>query len=815
MIGTYTENVTFGDGASTIFDYDWRVDNAAEIGVAIIDSLTGIVSYLAPDEYSVSGIGVDNGGTVTLLNYVPLGTDKVVRFSQKGYNQGTRLYNQGGMFPEAVEEGLDNLARLAQQLEAVSQRAIRGPAGDGWPELPGPAGRAGKVLFFNSLGIPNLAAQIANIALAATTAITHTPSQPNTYVHTLYEDLEWDRLTTLRFLSPAMRANPTGVDCWEGLQNMADFISNDNGGTIYAPYKTMRLGGKAYALSRTLEVTGYQSGGGVRRGRIMLSYGELFAVGARPSQLSNPIPLIKFSDNAQACGMEHVYVDCQGLCSGVLVELAGGTSKIELVKNRIVNFCNPERPLQSNLYNNLVNIAATGPAKMASRAPARRYETSSAHPYGIRLGPEDTSDNTATTMTGSLDGNHVTQWEVGHPNFNSHTKRTGIAYWLCATDCYFSGKFNSGSDCLKSMVIEGHANKILAYHCSPTGKTAEYAVNDAPTADTISIGTEHRGNGMNEFIGCYHERALWLEDPRVMCIGVTFSRNDDSGDGNVGAIYLDAIAVDQVMDGDNQPIIRHCKRSSDLEQMYVYREDGGFNWLNKPILTGLEDDEVNLNSSTTTWITADKGQTLGHRFYGTALDRHLIGFKARNSTREARFGINNDLLHGRLDNITVWEGNENVFDIKGKVSQAGVQIAPARRILAADVPATTTTFADVFTLVGLNAGHTYGFRAVLHVTADATGGHKYQAINKNSLAATIVYEIISVKNTDGSQPITARKTAFASSAGEASGTGYRTLIEGSITPSVSGDFNIQFAQNTASGTSSVLAGSTLEVWGIT
>lgn len=120
---------------------------------------------------------------------------------------------------------------------------------------------------------------------------------------------------------------------------------------------------------------------------------------------------------------------------------------------------------------------------------------------------------------------------------------------------------------------------------------------------------------------------------------------------------------------------------------------------------------------------------------------------------------------------------------------------------------TNTTLATVTGLtVNVTASRKYRFRAILHVTPDATGGHKY-AIAGTATATSVVYQINSINNATNAFRINSRQTALGGSAGDATGTGAFTTIEGFITVNAAGTLLVQFAQNASNGTSSILAGS--------
>lgn len=125
---------------------------------------------------------------------------------------------------------------------------------------------------------------------------------------------------------------------------------------------------------------------------------------------------------------------------------------------------------------------------------------------------------------------------------------------------------------------------------------------------------------------------------------------------------------------------------------------------------------------------------------------------------------------------------------------------------------TTTDLQDVTGLSrNVEAGTTYRFRASLDVAPDATGGHQY-AIGGTATASHVYYWIKSQAE-GGTELLAAREAALGDFSGESSSgaTSAQTTIEGTLVVGAAGSLTVQFAQNTAAGTSSVLAGSTFEV----
>lgn len=126
---------------------------------------------------------------------------------------------------------------------------------------------------------------------------------------------------------------------------------------------------------------------------------------------------------------------------------------------------------------------------------------------------------------------------------------------------------------------------------------------------------------------------------------------------------------------------------------------------------------------------------------------------------------------------------------------------------------TDTTLATVNGLsVTTVGGRSYAFQAILYVTADGTGGQKY-AIAGTTTAAAIRYDTIVTDFTGLALVKASRATALATSVALAGNTNtvFQTVISGTITVANAGTLVVQFAENSASGTSSVLVGSTFIV----
>lgn len=173
---------------------------------------------------------------------------------------------------------------------------------------------------------------------------------------------------------------------------------------------------------------------------------------------------------------------------------------------------------------------------------------------------------------------------------------------------------------------------------------------------------------------------------------------------------------------------------------------------------------------------------------------------------DARSGsvVGNNINYAAISTVI---GNLQVF---GNVETTGVIKNGSTTRVSSQFNKTNTTLANVTGLSAtLENAKTYFFRAQLVFDANVTGGHKY-AMSGTATASAIRYNIISTCDATLANVITSRQTALNGSAGQAGCAAGVTTIEGYITTSAAGTLTVQFAQNAASGTSSILVGSKFE-----
>jgi|SRR6266850_500340 len=111
-------NDAVGNSVTTIFPYTFMINDKSEI-YALVDGILKTVDI----DYSVQGVGVDAGGTVTF--FVAPGAINVSLMDQTAFNQ-LSIYNANEDFPsQRVADDLNKHTRLLQQIREVLGRSLK------------------------------------------------------------------------------------------------------------------------------------------------------------------------------------------------------------------------------------------------------------------------------------------------------------------------------------------------------------------------------------------------------------------------------------------------------------------------------------------------------------------------------------------------------------------------------------------------------------------------------------------------------------------------------------------------------------------
>ena len=186
-----------GNGVATVFTFPFLIQAASEIVVGFV---VGGVYAVQTTGFTVAGVNISGGGTVTFTTAPPTGTTVDLR-SAMPETQPTNFANLGAYDPESTTNAVDRAVRLVQDLYRLAYAfGIHGPDSEStpWPALPPASQRLGMGLVFDSVyGLPALGAlttvPVTQALIASLIGQTQTPAEAVanvTPVNTNYPELD-------------------------------------------------------------------------------------------------------------------------------------------------------------------------------------------------------------------------------------------------------------------------------------------------------------------------------------------------------------------------------------------------------------------------------------------------------------------------------------------------------------------------------------------------------------------------------------------------------------------------------------------------
>ena len=141
------------DGSTTTFPIPFYFLQDGDITVDKIDGNGGLVTLVLGSDYTLTGAGLPEGGSLKTLSVIPVGftlhVSRVVPVTQE------TVYQQNDAFPaKTTEKALDKLTMIAQQHESAITNSIRFPRNEYGRNgvLPHAAERASKIVSFDDAG---------------------------------------------------------------------------------------------------------------------------------------------------------------------------------------------------------------------------------------------------------------------------------------------------------------------------------------------------------------------------------------------------------------------------------------------------------------------------------------------------------------------------------------------------------------------------------------------------------------------------------------------------------------------------------------
>lgn len=126
-VSTTTNRVDYtGNGSTTVFSFTFRIFADTDLVVTTANDLGVETELVLGDDYTVSGVGSYNGGSITLgtalTNGYAMTIQRVLPFTQE-----TDLRNQGAFYAETHEDVFDRMAMVNQQLQEQIDRSAKLP----------------------------------------------------------------------------------------------------------------------------------------------------------------------------------------------------------------------------------------------------------------------------------------------------------------------------------------------------------------------------------------------------------------------------------------------------------------------------------------------------------------------------------------------------------------------------------------------------------------------------------------------------------------------------------------------------------------
>lgn len=253
---TTRRNDYTGNGATATYNFSFRIFAETDLLVTTKDTLGFQTTLAYPTDYSVTGIGLYSGGSITLTAGNLANNYKITIRRKVPLTQLSSIRNQGGYFPDVVENALDRLDMIALAHQDEIDRAIKLPETEAATNslyLPTLENRVSKFLAFDASGniIPaagtsaNLgpvSAFIDTLLPAVDASAAQTTLGVSTFVKTFLDDADAATAKSTLvmgrklFVASGTFVAPAGVTsvlvtlCGGGGGGGGDYLTGGNGG---------------------------------------------------------------------------------------------------------------------------------------------------------------------------------------------------------------------------------------------------------------------------------------------------------------------------------------------------------------------------------------------------------------------------------------------------------------------------------------------------------------------------------------------------------------------------------------------------------
>lgn len=621
---TETREVLYaGDSVNDQWDFNFPIPDKTSCIVTLIDdSLDEVPVDPANFDFVLTNRSAKTGYVRYPASGTPISGAYQLRIERtEPLTQPIEINNQRGFTARNVGDALDRATRQMQQLKADIDALTSLYAGTG--ELISPEFTAG---------------------------ITHAPSEvefPNIYASNLRKKLEWDSLTLYDFLDATRRNDPSDNDCAGYMNDAISFLASKN---VRKYKKFLRVGGY---LPIRLASKVHFVGGSDKNGYIEVRDGMFLAADSWIDQSGGAEPMFHFGADSARSALCDVRLDCNGVCSGVLVEANNDALQIELDKIVVWNFNNPAFPQQENLFNNCIDVTISGQTSKLSAVPVKRYWNANGYkrPYGVRVGPKDASTIDTTSSGCVIQRLDARNWDRDRVEGEEWRNYTGVALWVAASDVQvLNAKTLRGNlTCIHNEV--GNNSQFFNYHCSPYGDLNATHKPDS----TIKVVSVENGATGAQWIGGYNECMMWLTKPSGLVIGTRFPRGGEFTDGNDAAVIIDAPSAGYSFESDDGIAFKGCKFSnqympSNGRNVVKYREAGGFTFSGaKADTSKIVDNNTDFYIGAIHQANLDPTDDIYQHLINAHASRALQRYRSAGTTQDVEWGAQNNTLYGRIN----------------------------------------------------------------------------------------------------------------------------------------------------------------------
>jgi len=127
---TANRTSTAGDGSATAFSFPYLFLANDDLKVIlVVDSTSVETTQTISTHYTVAGVGVAAGGTVTMVT-APASGETLVIIREEQYTQGLDLVENDPFPSDLVEQQFDILTMLTQRLKDITDRSVKLSDGD-------------------------------------------------------------------------------------------------------------------------------------------------------------------------------------------------------------------------------------------------------------------------------------------------------------------------------------------------------------------------------------------------------------------------------------------------------------------------------------------------------------------------------------------------------------------------------------------------------------------------------------------------------------------------------------------------------------